>query len=118
MKYLYRSVFRGWVEVTEEQAEKLLEYLRWDSPGAPDSKKGAYIKSRLHRKGRDDMYFVDDDYENVTEREYLDFCDNIACDPAREILHDESHDGYHHDIVLGDVLGHVEFRHMYVMSCV
>lgn len=65
------------------------------------------------------MYLIDDEYENVTEREFMDFCNRYACDPNRGILCDYSPDGYHHDMLLIDRhLGCTEERHMHVMSCV
>ena len=46
-KILYRSFFRGWVEITKEQEEKLMEHLRSGITAIPSKEKEKYIQSRF-----------------------------------------------------------------------
>ena len=47
MKFLYHSYFRGWVEITVEQKEKLTMHMRNGITGISKDKKEAYINSRF-----------------------------------------------------------------------
>lgn len=47
MKTMYKSLFRGWVEVTEEQKERLVNYLKNNTPAIKQENKEGYINSRF-----------------------------------------------------------------------
>lgn len=47
MKAMYKSLFRGWVEVTEEQKERLVNYLRNNTPAIKQENKEEYINSKF-----------------------------------------------------------------------
>lgn len=53
MKVLYKSLFRGWVEVTEEQKENLIKYLERGITALSGIKKKQYIESRF-KEEKDD----------------------------------------------------------------
>lgn len=46
-KLYFKSLFRGWVEITEEQKERLVNYLRNNTPAIKEENKQEYIKSRF-----------------------------------------------------------------------
>ena len=47
MKILYHSYFRGWVEITAEQKEKLTIHMRNGITGISKDKKEEYINSKF-----------------------------------------------------------------------
>ena len=47
MKILYKSLFRGWVEVTEQQKEKLVQHMNNGITTMSGDKKQEYISSRF-----------------------------------------------------------------------
>lgn len=46
-KLYFRSLFRGWVEITEEQKENLIKYLNSGITAIREENKQEYIKSRF-----------------------------------------------------------------------
>lgn len=46
-KLYFRSLFRGWVEITEEQKDKLVNYLKNNTPAIKEENKQEYINSRF-----------------------------------------------------------------------
>jgi hypothetical protein len=47
MKILYKSYFRGWVNITQEQKEKLVIHMNNGITALSGKKKQDYIKSRF-----------------------------------------------------------------------
>lgn len=47
MKIMYRSLFRGWVEITEEQKENLIKHMNSGITAMSRKNKKEYIKSRF-----------------------------------------------------------------------
>jgi len=47
MKAMYKSLFRGWVEITEEQKENLIKHMNSGITGLSGVKKQEYINSRF-----------------------------------------------------------------------
>ena len=46
-KILYKSLFYGWVEITEEQKRKLIKHMNNGITAMTGNKKQDYIKSRF-----------------------------------------------------------------------
>ena len=47
MKILYKSLFNGWVEITEEQKENLVKHMQDSATGLREDKKAEYIESKF-----------------------------------------------------------------------
>lgn len=47
MKIAYKSLFRGWVEITEEQKEKLIKHMNHGITALNGIEKQKYINSRF-----------------------------------------------------------------------
>jgi GH35 family endo-1,4-beta-xylanase len=50
MKILYKSLFRGWVEITEEQKQQLIKHMNNGITALSGEYKQKYIKSRFIEK--------------------------------------------------------------------
>lgn len=46
-KILYKSLFNGWMEITENQKEKLIKHMNNGITAMAGNKKQEYIKSRF-----------------------------------------------------------------------
>ena len=47
MKIMYKSLFRGWIEITEEQKEKLIKHMNNGITDLPGENKQNYINNRF-----------------------------------------------------------------------
>jgi len=47
MKIMYKSLFRGWIEITEEQKEKLIKHMNNWITALPGENKQNYINNRF-----------------------------------------------------------------------
>lgn len=47
MKIIYKSLFRGWVEITEKQKEKLIKHMNRGITALNEIEKQKYINSRF-----------------------------------------------------------------------
>jgi hypothetical protein len=47
MKILYKSLFRGWVEITEEQKQKLIKHMNNGITSLSEKDKQNYINNRF-----------------------------------------------------------------------
>lgn len=47
MKILYKSYFRGWVEITEEQKERLIKHMNHGITALSGKYKQSYIDNRF-----------------------------------------------------------------------
>ena len=47
MRIFYKSLYRGWVEITEQQRENLMKHMANGITALPDAEKQNYIKGKF-----------------------------------------------------------------------